>query len=495
MITNILNPNEPSIHINMKNPALVMAGVNLRSIYLSQDTGRTWQHHLMTSTSGVWSDPCLISDTAGNFYYIHLANPPSGSWIDRIVCQKYDVDSASWTYDSYMGLNGNKAQDKAWIAVDPTTNYLYVTWTQFDVYGSTATTDSSVILFSRSTDGGATWSPAKRINKVAGDCIDSDNTVEGAVPAVGPNGEIYVAWAGPQGLVFDRSLDSGNTWLANDIFVSTIPGGWDYSIPGLFRSNGLPITLCDVSGGPNNGNIYINWSDQRNGANNTDVWIVRSTDGGNTWSQALRVNDDSTQTHQFLSWMTIDQSTGYLYCVFYDRRNYTDNKTDVYLAVSKDGGLSFQNYRISKAPFLPTANVFFGDYTNISAYNGIVRPIWTRLNNDSLSVWTALINTDSTATLTEYPATQEGETPAHVYPNPASQRISFAYKLKKQAVVRVDVIDNRGRTIVRGEEKSQQPDMYIERFDIEKYGLAKGIYHFVLYASDKKLTSKKFVVK
>ena len=110
-----------------------------------------------------------------------------------------------------MGLNGSKAQDKAWIAVDPQTNNLYVTWTEFDYYGSNLSTDSSNIMFSRSLDAGASWSQAKRINKKAGYCIDSDNTVEGAVPAVGPNGEIYVAWAGPDGLVFDRSLDSGNT--------------------------------------------------------------------------------------------------------------------------------------------------------------------------------------------------------------------------------------------------------------------------------------------
>jgi hypothetical protein len=206
-----------------------------------------------------------------------------------------------------MGLNGTKVQDKAWIAVDPVTNNLYVTWTQFDQYGSNNPADSSVIMFSRSTDGGATWSTAKRINKTAGDCIDSDNTVEGAVPAVGPNGEVYVAWAGPDGLIFDRSTDTGNSWLDNDISVSTISGGWDYSIPGISRANGLPITACDLSNGPYHGNIYINWSDQRNGINNTDVWLVKSTDGGNTWSAPARVNDDTTQNHQFFTWMTIDK--------------------------------------------------------------------------------------------------------------------------------------------------------------------------------------------
>ena len=65
-------------------------------------------------------------------------------------------------------------------------------------------------------DFGETWSAPLRLSQVAGDCIDDDNTVEGAVPAVGPNGEIYVSWAGPVGIVFDKSTDGGKTWVKED---------------------------------------------------------------------------------------------------------------------------------------------------------------------------------------------------------------------------------------------------------------------------------------
>ena len=90
--------------------------------------------------------------------------------------------------------------------------------------------------------------------------------------------------------------------------------------------------------------------------------------------------------------LTIDQTTGYLYTLFYDRRNYSDSQTDVYLAVSKDGGITFENHKISESPFTPLSYVFFGDYINISAHQGVVRPIWTRYENGQLSVWTAIIN-------------------------------------------------------------------------------------------------------
>ncbi|MFT6719038.1 MAG: hypothetical protein ACJAY8_001437, partial [Sphingobacteriales bacterium] len=80
------------------------------------------------------------------------------------------------------------------------------------------------------------------------------------------------------------------------------------------------------------------------------------------------------------------------YLVYYDRRNYADLNTDVVLAWSRDGGITFEEKVISESPFSPTDEVFFGDYNNISAHNGLIRPIWTRLEKDTLSILTAIIN-------------------------------------------------------------------------------------------------------
>ena len=251
-----------------------------------------WLQGLNSEENGVWGDPCLIVDTAGTFYYFHLSNPDDGNWIDRIVCQKFDIEEEEWTEGTYMGLNGSKAQDKEWAVVDSANNNIYVTWTQFDAYGTADLDKFSNIMFSKSTDQGETWSEALQINEISGDCVDSDETTEGAVPAVGPNGEIYVAWAGPEGIVFDRSMDQGETWLDEDIFVDQQPGGWDMNIPGISRCNGLPITCCDISNSEDNGTIYVNWTDQRNGEDDTDVWLAKSDDGGNNWSEPIRVNND-----------------------------------------------------------------------------------------------------------------------------------------------------------------------------------------------------------
>ncbi len=483
-------PEEPSIFINPKNPAKMMAGANIDNLFLSSDSGLTWSQFTLTSNFGVWGDPCIAADTSGDFVFLHLANPPSGSWIDRIVFQKYQTTNSTWVVDTFAGLNGSKFQDKEWIAIDPATNFYYITWTEFDDYGSSASTDSSRIMFSKSLDGGVSWSPAQKINKTSGDCIDSDNTTEGAVPTVGPNGEIFVAWAGPDGLVFDRSLDTGKTWLENDIFVSSIPGGWDYAIDGISRCNGLPITICDLSNGPHHGTIYINWTDQRNGINNTDVWLVKSTDGGNTWSAPFMVNDDTTQNQQFLTWMSVDQTTGDIYIIFYDRRAYPDTRTDVTVAVSKDGGSSFKNYKISHSPFQPTPNIFFGDYNNISAHNGIVRPIWTRLNNDSLSVWTAIINSESDLS-TKISYNTFGEVETQAYPVPSNDLVSFSYKVKTHDVYSLNIVDANGKQVVKiFESKELTPGFYMEKFSASANGLSSGVYYFSLKSAGSETVRK-----
>ena len=291
-----------------------------------------------------------------------------------------------------------QAQDKAWMAVDhtqsPYRGTLYVTWTEFDDYGTSNPSDSSRIRFSKSTDQGITWSNAITISDRSGDCIDSDNTDEGAVPTVGPNGEIYVSWAGPLGLMFDKSTDGGQTW-GTDIFVSSIPGGWDFDVSGIYRANGLPITMCDISNSAYNGYIYIVWSDQRNGATDTDIFMSRSTNGGTTWTAPIKVNDDNTTRHQFFVWSTIDLSTGNLWFVFYDRRNTTGAATDVFVAKSTDGGNTFENFKVSESSFTPTSGVFFGDYTNIAAWDGKIYPFWMRLQG-SLSVLITVIQDSTT---------------------------------------------------------------------------------------------------
>ena len=383
---------EPSIAIDPKNPSIMAAGSILSDYYYSKDGGKTWKSSTLKSSYGVYGDPVLMFDDRGRIYYFHLSNYDKGEWLDRIVCQSANKVNGKFTNGSHTKPNGIKAQDKHWVAYDPKNSIIYMTWTEFDEYESKKPEDSSRIVFSRSLDRGASWTEPVRISYFNGDCLDNDFTVEGAVPAVGPNGELYITWTGPKGLVFQKSLDGGMTWMNREQVIAEHFGGWTINIPGIYRANGLPILHCDRSEGPNKGTLYLNWCDQKAGSDDTDVWLMKSTDGGETWSERIRVNQDDPGKHQFFTWMTVDQSSGYLYFVYYDRRNHPGIETDVYAAVSRDGGSTFQELKLTDTPFKPNQSQFFGDYLNIAAVDGVVRPIFPRSDNLEISLWVALIN-------------------------------------------------------------------------------------------------------
>lgn len=382
---------EPSIAIHPKNTNIMAAGSVLTDYYYSKDGGKTWTSKTLKSPYGVYGDPVLMFDNKGRLYYFHLASYDKSTHLDRIVCQSAKKVCKKFNDGSFPKPNGTKVQDKHWTVLNPENNEIYMTWTQFDAYNSSDPLDTSIIVFSKSSDQGETWSDPVRISKHGGDCLDSDNTVEGAVPAVGPNGEIYVTWTGPNGLVFQLSTDGGETWLEEEVQLAEHFEGWDLEIPGIYRANGLPILKSDLSDGPHRGTLYLNWCDQKNGADDTDVWLMKSTDGGKTWSDRIKVNQDTTGHHQFFTWMTVDQSTGYLYFVYYDRRDHDNTETDVYMSVSRDGGATFTDVKVSDSSFIPDPELFFGDYLNIAAVNGVIRPIWPRLDNGQISLWVALI--------------------------------------------------------------------------------------------------------
>jgi hypothetical protein len=491
------SPEEVTIAINPANPDVLAGGANIDHFYYSVDGGLNWGEKHLSSTLGVWGDPCVLFDSLGNLYYAHLSNPITGYWIDRIVVQKSTDNGITWNDGAGVGFVNPKNQDKEWLAVDLSQSQykgnIYMTWTEFDDYGSSNPNDSSRIRFSKSTDQGETWSDAITISDRSGNCIDDDNTTEGAVPTVGVNGEIYVSWAGPLGLMFDRSLDGGETW-GTDIFISDIPGGWAFTVSGISRCNGLPITMCDISDSPYQGYIYSCWGDQRNGTTDTDVFFSRSTDGGETWSLALRVNDDNTNRHQFFPWMTIDQTTGIIWGVFYDRRNTTSTATDVYVVKSIDGGQSFENFKVSESSFTPTSNVFFGDYSNIAAWDKKIYPIWSRLQGGQLSVWTApLIDTTSVTIIDSESFEPKEYFLFQNYPNPFNPSTTISYQLPEAEFVTVKIFDTIGNEVKTIVKENKSAGVHEVNFDASQ--LSSGIYLYRIDAGTFHQSKKMLLVK
>ena len=479
-------PEEVTISINPTNLLNLAAGANIDYYYYSMDGGLTWTEGHLASTLGVYGDPCVIFDPDGNLCYSHLSIPSSESWLDRIVVQKSSDGGMTWNDGIGVGLNPPKQQDKEWLAADFTNsayhNNLYIAWTEFDAYGSSDPNDSTRILFSRSTDSGDSWSQPVRISDRGGDCLDGDSTVEGAVPAVGPNGEVYVSWAGPLGIMFDKSTDGGVTF-GDDIFVTSQPGGWDFDVSGISRCNGLPVTACDISNSAYRGNIYVLWSDQRNGVNDTEIFLIKSTNGGQTWGNTVRVNSDTTGRQQFFPWIAIDPITGFIYVIFYDRRETAGDTTDVYVAKSTDGGESFINFKVSESSFLPVDSVFFGDYINIAAMDSKIYPIWTRMDVSKLSVWIAIINDSTMVNVEEDKGIVDDFLLMQNYPNPFNPTTNIEFSIPKSEFVTLKVYNILGEEVATLVAEKLAAGSY--KYDWSRTaGMASGVYLYRIQAGD-----------
>lgn len=386
------SPCEPSIVMNPDKPDELIVGSVLDGLHISENGGKTWSNLLLTSPLGVEGDPCMVIDNNGQYHYFHLANPIDGTRLSCIVHQQLDSISGKWSQGTAIGNANDKTHDKEWAVVDRSDNSIYLFWTIFDVYKNKDKKYKSNIAFSKYDSKNKTWSEPKKINKIKGDCADDDNSLVGVSTCVGPNSEVYVAWSGLGKIWFDRSFDKGSSWLKKDIVLAEQPGGWRFQIPGIYRGNGFPMLACDTSKTKNRGNIYAVWSDQRNGDDNTTVFFSKSNNHGDTWSAPKEIISKTKSYHSFFPSMTVDQVTGRIWIVYYERRNWTNDNTEVYLSYSDDGGASFLDFRISKSPFVPDKEMFFGDYTSIAAHNNVVRPAWARLDGFSLSLWTALVD-------------------------------------------------------------------------------------------------------
>jgi len=385
-------PVDPTIVINFKTPENILVASFPDHLYTSNDSGISWNKSKSRSTFGVWDNPVLISDFSGNIFYFHHSDPTGKNWesdeiLDRIVVTKSKDGGLVWDGGTSIGHNPPKDQFYHNAITDRKGN-VGVAWTEFDKYGSTDVGCESRILFSKSS-GGSKWSKPVVISK-PGDCKDDDSTVKGAVPAVSGDGKLFIAWSHDGAIYLDRSFNGGNMWLSNDILITEQVGGWNFFVPGLQKANGLPTLVCDNSKGTFNGALYLVWAEE-SVENDTDIYFMRSLNFGDNWTQPMRINDDEPGSHQFMPAMAVDQGSGHIYILYYDRREYNDEQTDVYLAYSIDNGATFKNVKVSDKPFIPSADVPFGSKISIAAHNGIIMPVWTRMDNGKTSIWTSII--------------------------------------------------------------------------------------------------------
>lgn len=392
--------NEPSIAVNPENPNHVIASSNdyrlqqyggdvRAGYYVSFDGGNTWPGDGVIDISSIPNtnaagDPAMAIHDVNNVYYGYIAFSRNQDDAGGIFVSKSTDGGLSWNNPVLVALNTLSVfHDKDYIAVDasgsPYDGYVYVTWTRFEY--------AYPIYFSRSTDGGASFSPGVEIS---GPGYSYD---QGSIPVVGPNGELYVFWQNynVDSIRFNKSLDGGQTWGNASQVAAIAP--LNCPLPGgNFRCDSFPAAAVD----PTNGYLYVAWADERNG--DADIYYTRSTDGGSTWSTATRLNDDpvGNDFHQFFPWMDTAPN-GDLYVGWFDSRNDPNPYAvpfmyDEYVTRSTDHGATFEpNTRISEVSSsaeVQFSGQFIGDYSGLAATNNFVFPAWVDARRGNQDIYT-----------------------------------------------------------------------------------------------------------
>lgn len=331
----------------------------------SADGGKTWESEIAgfpTVDNEQRADPSVAFDGLGNVYLAFLPYDQfdrSDPDLNQILVARSSDGGAS--FDEPVVLDAG-AVDKPYLAVDPVSDTVYVTWVDFSG-------PEEVIYFSRSDDQGASFLPRIRVS-------DPGNGGSGPVPVVGPDGGVDVLWSDRDTrILFDRSVDGGDTWgvdvvVDGDVVPPASPLG------GGFRNPLLPSLAVDRSAGSSAGNLYAVWADGRFG--DPDVLSAVSIDDGASWSPPVRVNDDvqANGADQFFPWVAVDGDGG-VHVTFLDRRDDPDNsRIALYLATSTDGGTTFgPNVQVSDGAFAPT-DFFLGDYTGSAVSAGALLAFW-----------------------------------------------------------------------------------------------------------------------
>jgi hypothetical protein len=388
-----------AIAINPSNTLQVIAGAGLANAYSSSNGGKSWVHDTaICGAFNLYGDPFVLWASDGKAVFSDLAYPDpqvvsDGSWIDRIIVNRSNDGGKSYNSCEDFGKNDSKVQFRHSLCVNQQTKTLHAVWTQFDHFESKDASQKTVVRHCYSKDGGQKWSEPKNISAFSGNCANNDSSLLAANVFSGPNGEVYATWAGPKGLMFQVSKDNGNTWLNEEKVIWPFKYGWHYEIEGLRKANGLPTGACDLSKSERRGRIYVCWSDSKNGKDNKDVFMIFSDDKGEHWSEPILITYYPNHKDQFMPCMNIDQVNGDVYVLYYNRQNYAEGGlTDVYLSVSRNGGLKYDHYRLNEKPFRFSGHGSYGDYLGISAVGGEARPIWMEHEGKKLNVYSAIVN-------------------------------------------------------------------------------------------------------
>lgn len=485
------HPHNQSILFASANTINPANGFISEGVYVSTNGGQSWRGSdtcngaLITAHRG---DPGIAIDKNGTFLLVRLGSSPG------LYGHFSTNNGLNWAGQRTIA---NNDQDRATLASDgdPTSSFYgrsYTAWVRF--------APPYPVYYSRTDDGGATWSAPAQINSPT-------QRSQGAEISIGPGGRINLCWAGvinqspftEDYVGFATSTNGGTSWAIteNAFDMNGIQGV--FSQKTNIRVNGLPKIDTDVTGGPRNGWIYI-VTTQRNLApagSDPDVIIHRSTNNGQTWLPGVRVNTDPLNNgkSQFFPAVHVDNGGG-VNVLYYDDRNTTADSAGVYLARSTDGGETWSDHRLTNYHFKPTpigglGQGYQGDNISVTSSGNTLWPVWMDNSTGLYQAWTVPVTIPTTSA-------PEAAIPLSFaleqnYPNPFNPSTRIRFRLPSAGFASLKVFDLAGKeqaTIVDG---NLQAGSHEREFSADALG--SGVYFYRLTTATGTLTRKMIVLR
>jgi len=359
----------------------------------SSDAAKTWGGAI-TGTGGSNSGDPTTAIGLNGWQYVGMIDTDFGQSVAYSNNQ-----GLTWTkVEVAPGPGTNNILDKNHLWIDnkpnsPYNGYLYDAWTAF----VTGSPDENNIQLSRSFNHGLSWTAPVNVSSA----VNAGVFNHGANIQTGPDGEVYVAWAiydswpsDEIAIGFAKSIDGGALFSPGTRIINNIRGIRFSGTTKAMRVNSMPSMMVDLSGGLYDGTIYVVWANTGvpgiNTGTDIDVYMIRSTDEGDTWSAPIKVNQDVSglgKQHYF-PWITCDPDNGNLCVVYYDDRNVSSSQCETWVSWSNDAGDTWSDLKVSDVAFTPSpipglAVGYFGDYLGITSKNMKVYPAWT----DNRSGW------------------------------------------------------------------------------------------------------------
>jgi hypothetical protein len=441
-------------------------------------------------------DPGIAIDKNGMFVLTRLGRSPFVG-----LYSHYSLDNGkTWSAQEVISTDDLERAAVASDAVSTSSfsGRTYATWVKF--------AQPFPMMFSFTDDGAKNWSEPSQINNPFQRCAGGD-------VAIGPEGEVYVCWAGvtdvsPFKETFVGFASSGNGGEQWDVTEEAFEmNGITGILPNKenIRVNGLPGIAVDTTDGDRRGWIYI-VTGQKNlspAGNDPDIILNRSADGGKTWSPAIRVNQDELNNGktQYFPSVNVDKF-GAVNVMYFDDRFTTNDSTGVMLSRSLDGGDTWTEYLVSDHNYKPEpigglGQGYQGDNIDLTSTNSEIWPVWMDNSTGIYQIWTAPISFESLDGFYENQTEKNVLRLEQNFPNPFTRETTISYQLTKHGRVTLTILDGFGKTVSILVDEKQKPGSYHLVVNSENLGnnLKEGIYFCRLQQGAMTVTKKMTLVK